>query len=69
MDTKSHKNKIRIRCISGNRFEDSLLHSESDKDHPIAFVRRSISIIGSDREFSSKSSPNEEMSRPPKIPL
>ena len=68
MDTKSHKNKwgIRIRRISGNRSEDSLLDSKiirSDDDHPVVF---SINIIDSDDEFSTELSSDEENSGPQK---
>lgn len=53
MNTKLHKNKrgIRIRRIYDNRSEDSLLNSESDEDHSIAFTRRRINIIKSDDKF------------------
>ncbi|KAK1130975.1 hypothetical protein K0M31_017280 [Melipona bicolor] len=69
MSTRSYKNKrtIRMRSISGNRSEDSLLDSDSDASHPILFTRRCINIIDSDDEFSGKSSSDEENSEPRKI--
>jgi len=68
MDTKSYKNEraIRIRRISGNRSEDSLLDSEYDEDHPVVFTRRRINIDNDD-EFSTESSSDEENSGPQKI--
>ena len=68
MDAKSRKNKrgIRIRRISGNKSEDSLLDSESDEDHPVVFTRRRINIIDSDNELSTESSSDEESSGPRK---
>ncbi|CAK9814101.1 PiggyBac transposable element-derived protein 3 [Anthophora plagiata] len=68
MNAKSLKNKrgIRIRRISGNRSEDSLLDSESDEDL-IVFPRRRINIIDSDEEFSTQSSSDEENSGPQRI--
>ena len=64
MDRESHKNKrgIRIRRISGNRSEDSLLDSEFDEDHPVVFTRRRINVIDSDDEFSTESLSDEENS-------
>ena len=68
MKLKSDKNKrgIRIGRISGNRSEDSLLNSESDKD-PVVFPRRRINIIDSDEEFSTESSSDDENLGPRKI--
>ena len=68
MNTKSDKNKrgIRIRHISSNRSEDSLLDSESDEDL-VVFPRRWINIIDSDEEFSTESSSDDENLEPRKI--
>lgn len=68
MNTKSDRNNrgIRIRRISGNRSDDSLLDSESDED-VIVFPRRRINVIDSDEEFSTRSSSDEEDAGPQRI--
>ncbi|XP_043486380.1 piggyBac transposable element-derived protein 3-like [Polistes fuscatus] len=68
MNRKSHERNrgIRIRRISGNRSDDSLLDSESDEDI-IVFPRRRINIIDSDEEFSDQSSSDTEDAGPQKI--
>lgn len=65
MNKNSSKNKrtIRIRSISGNRSEESLLDFDSDEDHPIIFTRRRINIVDSDDEFSGKSSSDKGAKR------
>lgn len=56
---------MKIRSVKCNRSEDSLLHSESDEDHPIACI--CINVIDSDDGFICEMSSNEETSRPSSI--
>lgn len=67
MYAKSDKNKrgFRIKRIS-DRFEDSLLDSESDEDL-IVFPRWRINMSDSDEEFSTQSSSDEKNLKPQRI--